>query len=131
VNLDDAFRGVAFVDSDFEGAVRKATLMRDLSSLEVALDTAPLKAGKSFAHVRYFVYVLDEPKPLGALSDFDGEAEHFMRVEVVDLESNEALYRTRRRVDPDWISEKSRLAYSRQLDSCRLAFELRAEFSVP
>lgn len=130
VNLDDAFRGLSFVQSDFEDRLRKATLMRELTGLEAALEVAHLKAAESFAPVNYFVYVLDEPKSQGVPSDFDGEAEHFMRVEVVDVVKNEPLYRVRRRVDPDWISEKSRLSYSRQLDSCRLAFELRAELGA-
>lgn len=127
VNLDDAFEGHSFVESDFETRLRTSRHMRELSSLEAALDTAHLEAKRAFGPVTRFVYVLDEPKSQGVPSDFDGEAEHFMRVEVFDLEKNQPLYRVRRRVDPDWISEKSRLSYSRQLDSCRLAFELRAE----
>lgn len=130
VNVDNAFRALSFVDSDFEERLRKSTLMRDLTGLEASLDTAHLEGGASFERVRYFVYVLDEPKSQGVPSDFDGEAEHFLRVEVFDLEKNQPLYRARRRVDPDWISEKSRLSYSRQLDSCRLAFELRAEWDA-
>lgn len=127
VNLDDAFQGQAFVTSDFEARLKSARHMRELSSLGAALDTADLKAARAFEPVTTFVYVLDEPKSQGVPSDFDGEAEHFMRVEIVDLEKSEVLYRVRRRVDPDWISEKSRLSYSRQLDSCRLAHELHAE----
>lgn len=130
VNVDDAFKGAAFVDSDFRDRLRSSTLKRELTGLEATLDTAPLEGAKSFAQVKHFVYVLDEPKTQGVPSDFDGEAEHLMRVEVVDLEKDKTLYRARRRVDPDWISQKSRLSYSRQLDSCRLAFELRAEIDA-
>lgn len=127
VNLDDAFKGQAFVESDFEKRLRSASLMRELTGLEATLDTAPLAEARAFSTVRMFVYVLDEPKIPGVASDFDGEAEHFMRVGVVDSRSGRPLFRARRRVDPDWISEKSRLSYSRQLDSCRLAYDLRAE----
>lgn len=127
VNVDDAFKGHEFVQSNFKTRLQNATHMRELSSLTADLDTAKLRDARAFAPVTTFVYVLDEPKPQGVPSDFDGEAEHFMRIEAVDLEKSQVLYRVRRRVDPEWISEKSRLAYSRQLDSCRLAYELRAE----
>ncbi len=127
VNLDDAFKGRSFVESDFEARLRAASLMRELAGLEATLDTAPLAAARTFSEARMLVYVFDEPKPRGVPSDFDGEAEHFVRVGVLDLSSGREIYRVRRRVDPDWISAKSRLAYSRQLDSCRLAYELRAE----
>lgn len=131
VNLDPAFAALDFIDSPFRERLRTASLMRDLKSLGVRLDEAKLGPPARFGRVRVFVYVFDEPKVVGTASDFDGEAEHYMRVGIIDLDNGEHLLRVRRLVSPEWISEKSRLMYSRQLDSCRLAHELREELVRP
>src|SRR5690606_27045095 len=47
VNLDDAFKGQIFVESDFERRLRSASLMRELTGLEATLDTAPLAAARA------------------------------------------------------------------------------------
>jgi hypothetical protein len=73
--------------------------------------------------------VLDEPKAPSLASDFDGEAEHHLIAGMLDLKTGDHVFRLRRLVSPEWISEKSRLSYSRELDSCRLAHEIRAELS--
>lgn len=131
VNPERALAGVKFVGSDFEADLKAASLMTEVQSLRRRLRQAELEAAAPFAEVQYLFYAMDEPKFPGAVSDFDGEAEHFIQLGLLDLNTGKAILRLRRRVDPDWLSEKSRLQYSRQLDSCRLAFEIREELTSP
>lgn len=131
VNVDLAHRGVEFVGSSFSNELRSAKFLRNVESLARRLEHAELREAAVFSNVRYFTYVLDEPKAMGVASDFDGEAEHHVRTGILDLQTGEHVLRLRRLVSPEWISEKSRLAYSRELDSCRLAHEIRTELRPP
>jgi hypothetical protein len=131
VNLDAAFRAQAVVRSSFASDLQSAAYLREVQTLSRKLRGERLHEGVSFASVDTLGYLLDEPKAAGTPSDFDGEATHFVRLGIVDLRSGVTLLRFRRQVSPEWISEKSRLMYSRQLDSCRLAFEVRRELDQP
>lgn len=130
INLDSAFEGLAFIESPFSSHLRDATHMRELRSLEQTLKEAKLKEAADFSRAKTAFFVFDEPKAPGTATDFDGEAVHHVRFFAVDLDSGEAFLRLRREVSPEWISEKSRLSYSRELDSCRLAFEVRAQLDA-
>lgn len=127
VNLDAAFAAQAFVDSEFLADLEATSFLREVKTMERKLRGERLSEAWGFASVATLGYLLDEPKAPGVASDFDGEAVHFVRLGVIDLKSGVTLLRMRRKVSPEWISEKSRLMYSRELDSCRLAFEVRQE----
>lgn len=116
-----------FLNSNFIEQVKTTHHMSQLDDLAARWDAAPLRAGRDAARARVFVYVIDEPVPSGAEEDFDGEGPHHMRFGLVDLDDFQLLWRARREVSPDWISDKSRLSFSRPLDSCRLALDLRRE----
>jgi len=127
----EAARGAfAFVDSGCEDEIRQADRMKHVLSLGRELREQKLGVAAQVRQVRLLIAVFDEPKERGVAADFDGEATHYLRISVVDLDTPRVWWRVRRQVDPQWISEKSRLAYSRELDSCRLAYELRQELSV-
>lgn len=126
-NVDRAFHALEFIDSSFKMNLNSARTMRQLLVLSRQLQAAKLGEAKEATKAELFVYVLDEPKEKGVPADFDGEAEHEVRITFVNLDTSKVLLRVRRRVDPEWLSEKSRVAYSRELDSCRLASELRQE----
>ncbi len=130
INLDATFRGIAFVDSSFSTRLRDVSLLRELGVMKRELDDAHLPEAAALTKAMTFFYVFDEPKTKGTVTDFDGEAEHYMQVGAVDLATGDTLLRVRREVSPEWISDKGRLAYSRELDSCRLAFELHAEWGA-
>jgi hypothetical protein len=122
----------SFLDAGFFArALADAERMKEVVSLGRELERAHLSRAAQARHVELFVLALDEPKNRGAVADFDGEAEHFIRLIAVDLSTPRVWWRVRRQVDPQWLSEKSRLAYSRELDSCRLAWELRQEITLP
>jgi hypothetical protein len=127
VNMGAGYQALEFLDSGFELEIEQSTHMKQLTSLAQRLRKQQLDRATELRDARLFMYVLDEPKAEGVAADFDGEAEHFLRVMLADLDSGRALLRQRKQVDPQWISEKSRVAYSRELDSCRLALELRQQ----
>lgn len=129
-DFESARAAFAFVDSGFEHEVAQVDRMKHLLSLRRELREQKLDQAARSRQVRLFVSVFDEPKERGAAADFDGEAPHFLRISMIDLDTPRVWWRARRQVDPQWISEKSRLAYSRELDSCRLAYELRQELSA-
>lgn len=131
VNMEPAYRAFDFIDSDFKTQLESTQAMRNLTALSRKLDAAKLGDAAFTAKAELLVYVLDEPKVKGAPSDLDGEAEHDLRFFIVELSKQKTLVRIRRRVDPEWISEKSRIAYSRELNSCRLAWELRRDWQEP
>jgi len=126
-DFENARGAFAFLDSGFEDEVRHADRMKQLLAQSRELREQKLGQAAEARQVRLFVSVFDEPKDRGAAADFDGEAVHYLRLSVLDLDTPRVWLRVRRQVDPQWISEKSRLAYSRELDSCRLAYELRQE----
>lgn len=125
VSLTRAYRAVDFLHSSFKKRLDGADTARSLPYLEAELRAAELPLAVGLREASYFFYVLDEPKVPGTVADFDGEAEHHIRMGLVALDGGATIFRLRRLVNPEWISEKSRLAYSRELNSCRLAWQIR------
>ena len=129
VGITGASDALAFIDSSFGARLRNLESARLLPIMEQELKRAKLSEATPFLQAGTLVYVVDEPKSPGTVADFDGEAEHYVRLQIVDQKSGALLLGLRRLVDPSWISEKSRLAYSRELNSCRLALQVRKEIS--
>lgn len=116
-----------FLNSDFLDDVTRAEHMSELVKLESHLERKNLKRKAEALTAENLIYVIDEPLQSGQKSDFDGEGPHAIRLGIVAIESGIPLLRLRREVSPEWISEKSRLSFSRPLDSCKLAYELYQE----
>lgn len=127
--FERAREAFALLDTEFEDEIKHVGRMKELLAHRRELREQKLGQAAEVRQARLFVSVFDEPKDRGAAADFDGEAAHYLRLSIVDLDNPRVWLRVRRQVDPQWISEKSRLAYSRELDSCRLAYELRQELS--
>jgi hypothetical protein len=126
LSFGDLLHAMEFFESSFEKEVRTATQMQELERLARRLQREDLRRGLIALRAPLLVVAIDYPKQSGVVSDFDGEAPHEIVLRVFDLWERSALvWQERRHVDPAWISAKSRLAYSRPLDSCRLAYELR------
>jgi len=123
--LSEALAGGDFLGSGFVTQTNLAKHMQQLERLAARLQNPALARALGALEAEVLLLVVDEPKAAGVVSDFDGEAPHTLRLWMVDLASGRVVWQRRAQVDPGWISEKSRLAYSRALDSCRLAFELR------
>jgi hypothetical protein len=123
--LHDAWQALAFFSSDWSQKLDHMEHQTQLAAAEQVMAKELRHQGRRAASAELLLYVFDEAKDAGAPSDFDGESVHFMRVGLVELASMRPLLQVRRQVNPAWISEKRRLSFSRDLDSCRLAGELR------
>jgi len=120
----DALSALEFFESTFEEEVSTATQMQELERLARRLSRDALQRGLVALRARFLLVAIDQAKAAGVVSDFDGEAPHDIVLRVIDLWTAQLVWQAQRSVDPAWISAKSRLAYSRPLDSCRLSFEL-------
>jgi hypothetical protein len=126
LSFADLLHALEFFETTFEKEVRTATQMQELERLARRLEREELQRGLIALRAPLLVVAIDQPKQSGIVSDFDGEAPHDIVLRVFDLWEGAALvWHEQRSVDPAWISAKSRLAYSRPLDSCKLAYELR------
>lgn len=106
-------------------AIEVAKTRTAITSLVEALGASTVQRAKRALSASLFLYVVDEPKRPGAVSELDGACDHYVRVGLVDLDGDRVLLRTRRRVDPAWVSEKRRVSMARGLVDCRLALDLR------
>jgi len=122
--LRDAVLGMPFLSTAFAERVRAADDLIELHRLRSAFDKAPLDAATQAAKARLLVFVVDEPSPPGGAVELDGEKAHVVRVGIVDLMSDSTLLRTRKRVDPSWISAARRVDSANALDSCALALDV-------
>lgn len=130
-DLEPAHAGFSFVDAGFDAELVGAQRMKQVLALRSALLQADLRRAAHARDAELFAFAFDEPKPPGAVADLDGEAVHFIRFSIVELGTSRVWLRVRREVDPQWLSDKSRAAYSRELDGCRLAAELRQHIELP
>lgn len=122
--LSEALLGLDFLSSNFADEVRTAEHMQQLQHLEARVRRPSLQGAVLALQAEVLLVVIDEAKQAGVVADFDGEASHHVRLVALEIASGQTLWRRRVHVDPSWISDKSRLAYSRALDSCKLAYEL-------
>jgi hypothetical protein len=129
--LSEALMALDFLGSSFPEEVRNAQHMQELRHLDARLRRPALQEALSALDAEVLFVVLDEEKAPGSVADFDGEASHDLRMHAIEIASGKTLWRKRAHVDPSWISDKSRLAYSRALDSCRLACELSETCKPP
>lgn len=90
---------------------------------------APLDEALHAASAKTLLFVMDEPKHGDGPSELDGSNRHYVRVQLVDLESNSTQLRLRLLADPEWISDSKRVRYARPLLGCRVAFDLREAVS--
>ncbi len=123
-SVGDAVAALDFFDSSFEDELQSVQHMEQLDRLGVRLHQDERARGLAALEAKTLVLAVDLAKEGDVVSDFDGEAPHEIQLKAFDVASGRLLWGASHRVDPSWISAKSRLAYSRPLDSCRLAFEL-------
>ena len=105
--------------------VKEADSVEQLAPLGDVIEHAPLMEAKRAARAQLALFVLDEPKEADVPVEIDGTHRHVVRVHLVDLREDKELLRTRRVVDPAWISEAKRQRHAKGLVDCRLGLELR------
>lgn len=108
-------------------AIELAKTHSALATITDALDAPTVPRAEAALKASLFLYVVDEPKPPGTVSELDGASEHHVRVGLVDLDTGKVWLRTRRLVDPAWVSEQRRVTMAKGLVDCRLAVDLRGE----
>lgn len=128
--LQAALAFMPLLEDSWRDNVLRAKELASLEHLMKTLKQAPLKQAKSAARAEYLLFLLDEEKQAGAPSEFDGASQHFVRIHLIHLASQETVLRKRLLTDPSWISEKRRHRYAQGLLDCRLASELRGELSA-
>lgn len=123
--LRDAMVGLPFLEPPFRARVLEAT-RRELEGLRKSFDQAPVAEAKRAAKADQLLVALDESPDTNEPAELDGERAHYVRVGLVDLVAEKLLLRLRRRVDPTWLSDRTRADYARGVDSCALAFDVHA-----
>ena len=122
--LGAAVAGLPLLDTAWRARVLEAKNQPKLDSLRRAFDRAPIHLAKQAAQAKLLLLAIDERGDRSAPPELDGERPHNVRVEIIDLIANEPLLRMRRRVDPGWLSENTRVEFARVVDSCTLGYDI-------
>lgn len=118
--------GLPFLMPQWEERVRAADNSRELADLRSALKRASLKEAVYAMKARFLLVAMDEPKDGTAPTEIDGANRHYVRVTLLDLETDKVLVQQRKLVDPAWIPTARRGEYTNAMNSCELGLEVRA-----
>lgn len=126
LRLFDAEVGLPILLPPWSERIKTAKSTPDLQRIERELKRAPLASAKRALRAELLIAVLDEPSDKGTVTELDGEAPHYIRLNVIELYSAKALLKMRKRVDPGWVTPNRRSQYARELDGCRFALDVLA-----
>lgn len=118
--------GVPFLMPQWEERVRTAKKSRDLADMRSLLNRVSLKESVHAMKVRLLLAVMDEPRDGISPTEMDGANRHYVRVTLLDLDTDKVLLRQRKLVDPAWIPSARRGDYANGINSCELGIEIRA-----
>jgi len=124
--LHEAIVGLPLLLPPWSERVRSAPDGAELARLKRELERAPVVRAKQAVRAELLLAALDEPSDGGGPTELDGERAHAVRIVLVELASEKVLLRTRKLVDPTWISLSKKSTYATGLDSCGLAFDVHA-----
>lgn len=129
----DALVVLQLLDPEFLAPVHVAKELGPVMELQETWDKARLEERLPAVFAEVLIAVLDEPKVANTPVELDGESVHAARVVIIDLsrDQDQVLFRARYDLDPSWVSERRRHQYSRALDSCRMASEIRLGNAAP
>lgn len=122
--LHDVIVGLPLLTKGWVDRVRESEDANALKKLRAELDGARLDRATRAAKSSFFLFALDEAGKGPGPTELDGERPHAIRLALVNVDTSRVLLRTRRDVDPSWISAARRPMYSRGLDDCALAFDV-------
>jgi hypothetical protein len=125
--LHDVIAAQPFIEGDWLDQIRNAGSVGEINELRTMMERAQLARAVPATQAEILIYLLDEPKKPGTVTDLDGATDHFLRLGVVDLTASQVVLRLRRHVEPSWVSKAKRVYLARGLVACRLAFDLRQE----
>jgi len=126
LRLYDAEVGLPILLPSWSERIKTAKSAPDLQRIERELKRAPLASAQRVLRAELLIAVLDEPSDQGTVTELDGEAPHYIRLNVIELDSAKVLLRTRKRADPSWVTANRRSQYARELDGCRFAIDVHA-----
>jgi hypothetical protein len=127
--LHEAEVGLPFSSPSWGERITKTEGEPELLRLEREVERAPMAAAKTAMAAEILLAVLDEPNEPGGATELDGEHAHSIRVIVYSLKDDATLLRSRKRVDPSWITPNRRSQYARELDGCSLALDILSELT--
>jgi hypothetical protein len=127
--LRDVQLGLPFLAPAWAAKVAAAQDWDELAVLRRAFEKAPVDAATAGLRAGLLIVAVDEPGDAGATTELDGEKPHPVRVGLVDLASSSVLLRYRGKTDPAGFSPEKRPLYASGLDSCALAFDVRASLT--
>jgi hypothetical protein len=126
--VNDAVVGLPLLAPEWAARVRAAKDAREIARLRGELERGVVARAKQAARAEVLLAAIDEPgDPASDPTELDGERRHAVRVVLVDLGASKVLLRTRKIVDPAWISVAKRPVYAAGLDGCALAFDIHEE----
>jgi len=125
--LQIAVAAQPFFEDSWHKLVNDARTVSAVAELRQAMEVAQLQRATEVERAELLLYLLDEPKTPGSISELDGASAHVIRVGLFDLAASRPLLSLRREVDPQWISKAKRVYLARGLNACRLAYDLREE----
>jgi hypothetical protein len=123
-------KGAPFLSPEWDDHIRGAKTLRDLTHLRRELNAAPIDSAKSAMKARLLLVAMDEPKVGDGPTEIDGAYAHYVRVELVDLDTNETLLRARKFVDPGKLSKET-LDWASGAVSCQIGEALRDDIVGP
>ncbi|WP_394831167.1 hypothetical protein LVJ94_32110 [Pendulispora rubella] len=123
--VDDARAALPFFEPAFARSVEAAVDIPQVAALRTRFEKAPIAQAKRAMRAELLIAVLDEAETGSGPTEIDGARAHDVRIAAVDLRTSQVLLRTKRHVDPAWISAANRAQYASVLDSCALAFDVR------
>ncbi len=124
--LRDVQLGLPFLAPSWAAKVASAASWDELHVLRRAFEEAPIAAATLGLKAGLLIFAVDEPGDPKGPAELDGERPHPVRVGLVDLASSTVLLRLRKPVDPSGFSADKRPLYASGIDSCALAYDVRA-----
>ena len=118
--------GLPFFLPPWEESVRSVSDSRELAKMRNQLKRAALDDAIRAMKARLLLVAMDEPKEGNGPTEIDGANKHYVRVMLLDLDTDKVLLRQRKLVDPSWIPTDRRGEHSNGMNSCELGMEIRA-----
>jgi hypothetical protein len=125
--LNDGVVGLPFLQPEWALRITSANEPRELETLRQSFERAPIERAKQAAKAELLLIAVDEPGDRTGPTELDGERTHFVRLVLVDLPSSRVMLRSRKLVDPSWVSLAKKSAYAGGLDGCGLALDVHEQ----
>jgi hypothetical protein len=123
----DALLVVRMLEPSMDRELERAEDLETVVRFQQVWDEAGVDRKLPAVSAELLLVVIDEPKQPGTPVELDGASVHGVRVAAIDMsgERDVVLYRSHHDSNPEWVSERRRHQYAKQLESCRLAHDIR------